>query len=307
MNGSTNNNYFNGMRYNQSQKNITGMSQQMGHIQASMGNFNQAYTPGMTQINKPDFTNKGEVIHNNLGDRLFSESIVEYKIHIDSHDRKISSFPSPFKFKILFGDTFEQFTIARKFQNVKYVTLDSIILPRTISLDLTKVAEPNIYPAHSEFITPRADQSINVLSTLSKRKYLIVKIDEFESVRNLGTSIFIDKNTFILSHDCCMGMDSSLWKPIHSTVIFQNSLLRNINGLTITIFDEYGNELKLSDTLGNPIIGRNIIGLDKDYNKFVSENIDTESVKYTDNITQTEFNFTFGVVENELNTNTSYN
>ena len=272
-------------------------------------NFGQAFSQNNTMIDRSDFTNRGGMMHNNMGDKLMSESITEYKVHINSKDRHVSTYPSPFKFKILFGTTYEEFTIARKFKNVKYVTLDSVILPRTIALDTLKtddLSEPEIYPAGSEYITPSAEQSNNPLSILSRRRYLVVKIDELESLRNLGTSIYNDKNTFMLMHDCRMGIDSTLWKPIHSTVIFQNSLLRNLNNFTITILDETGKELKLTDTLGNLIIGRNIIDIDKDYNQFVADNIDRDSVNYTNNIMQAEFNFTIGVVENELNTNTNY-
>ena len=278
---------------------------QMNYMQPNMANFSNAFMPNQTFIDKPDFSNKGGTIHNNLGDKLLSEYISEYKIHINTKDRNISTHPSPFKTKVQFGDTLNQFTIGKRFKNIKYITLDSVILPRTNAVDVSKISEPNIYPSGSIY-TDGILNGPNVLSNLSKRRNLTLKIEELDSDKNLGTSLYIDKNTFILAEECHMGIDSHLWKPIHSTIIFPNSLLCNVSSLTLSILDEYGNELKLTDQSGNLIIGTNLTGSSGDYNKFISDNSYVESVIYTNNIIQAQFNFTFGVVDNELNTSTSF-
>ena len=134
-------------------------------------------------------------------------------------------------------------------------------------------------------------------------KYLILKINELDSDRNLGTSSFIERNTFILFNDGSMGIDNVMWKPIHPTIIYSNSEPFTFSNLTMTFYDETENEIKLVDQNGNEIINKTITGLvGTDYNKFVKDNNNVDSVTYTDRITQVVFNFTVGVIENELNT-----
>lgn len=268
--------------------------------------FDSSYLPNPTFINPYDFTNTGGVLHNNLGQKTMSEYLTEYKIHIDTKDRDIVAFPSPFKTKVYFG---KSDGIARKFENVKFVTLDSIILPKTNCVDISHIAEPNIYPSNSNYVAGILDGP-NILSVLAKRRNLYLRIEELESENNLGTSSLLENNTFILVEDCCAGIDSHVWKPVHNTIIYKNSSLQKLNKLTLVLYDEYGNELKVYDQVGNQIIGKNMTGFAGDYNTFIYGNpdldipstLDIDSVKYTNNIMQVQYNFTFGQFNTELTT-----
>ena len=89
------------------------MAQKMG-----MSNFRDAYAQPTTLIDRPDFTNHGNVIHNNMGQNLLSEHVMEYKIHVDSSDRNTDNYPSPFKMKVTFGSAKSSLEpiISRKFK-----------------------------------------------------------------------------------------------------------------------------------------------------------------------------------------------
>jgi len=276
--------------------------------------FDSSYSPNPTFMTSPEFANVGGMLHNNLGQKVINEYITEYKIHIDTKDRDLAAYPSPFKTKVYFG---KSDGISRKFENVKFVTLDSIILPKTNCVDISHIAEPNIYPSNSNYVAGILDGP-NILSVLAKRRNLYLKIEELESENNLGTSSLLENNTFILVEDCCAGIDSHVWKPVHNTIIYKNSSLQNLNKLTLVLYDEYGNELKVYDQLGNQIIGKNMTGFAGDYNTFINGNsylgvpsdsvsyipskLDYDSVKYTNNIMQVQYNFTFGQFNTELTT-----
>ena len=279
--------------------------------QFSMGNIKQSFSQPTPLIDRPDFQNKNNVLHNNISSNLLAEHVMEYKIHISSADRNTQSYPSPFKMKVSFGSNLAKMAplIDKGFSNVKYVSIDSIILPRTIALDISDVTSdpPIIYPTGSTYPSSTPLNPSNKLHVLENNKYIIVKINELCTDKNKGTSVLFDRDTFTFIMDTDLGFDSVLWKPLHNNrVIFQNSLLANLNTLTFTVFDQFGNELKLYDQLGRNIIGTRITGLTVDYNQFMDDNSSEPSVEYTNNVMQVNYNLTFGVVENELNTMTNY-
>jgi hypothetical protein len=281
------------------------MAQRMG-----MSKMNTCFTQPSAILERPDLTNRGGIIHNNLGDRVMAEHITEYKINIDSKDRDISYYPSPFKMKSHFNDPLRNPNITKKFKNVKYITLDYVILPRTTSIDVSHVLDPipQILPTDSSYsiggATPESPS--DMLAVLSNHKYLILRVDEIASDRKLGTSALLDRNTFILYYDGRMGLDNTMWKCYGNTVIFQNSALANISVLTFTLFDEFENEIVLTDQNGNNIITSSISGLSDNFNEYYINNSSMKTASYTNTITQSTYCFTFGVVENELNTQTTY-
>jgi len=145
--------------------------------------------------------------------------------------------------------------------------------------------------------------------------YIYVKIEEMSTDKNMGTSTVLSNNTYTYRYDGLVGNDMTLWKPLQSTTaIFQGSRLSNLSKLNITILDETGQELYLTDLEGNRLVGNPLNLLNSnvsssytgDYNQFVATFYNTPSVKYTNVVTQVNMSLTVGVVENELNTLTNY-
>lgn len=282
-------------------KGISPMSQQFMNQQAlGMGRINEPQPVQM--IDRPDWINRGNVIHNNMGQSLLSEHLMEYKIHVDSADRDTTTYPSPFKMKVAFGlaKNSQAPLLPRTFKNIKYITLDSIILPRTLAIDLSNVDADIIYPAGSTYPTLMPAPVPNKSSILENHKYIIVKIDELSTEKNMGTSTLLDRDTFAFIPDTDLGLDSVLYKPMHNNrVIYQNGFLSNVSSLTISVLDEYGNLLKLIDETGANINYN-------DYNEYIKNNLSEESVAYTNSVSGVTYNFTFGVIENEMNVLTNY-
>lgn len=280
-----------------------------------MSNMRQSFATPNTLIDRPDFTNRGNVIHNNLGEKLLSETVVEYKMHFNSADRNFSYYPSPFNMKIEFGSSLRAPYITRKFENIKYISLDTIVLPRTIEIDTTNgtATPPYLYPAGTSYSpgggAPAPVAVSNTMNILDKHRFLIVKIVELTTNRTLGTSPLFDRDTFVIVPDYDSGFDNWVWKPLHnSRVLYPNSQLHNISELTFQLLDENGNQLGLFDATGTNILTTATANLDnKTYNTYVNDNSSVASVAYTNGVTQVWYNLTFGVIENELNTSTNYN
>jgi hypothetical protein len=294
------------------------------HIQNQMNtnmfnNFNQAYEPNKTLIDITDYTNKKHVLHNNLDDNLLNERIVEYSITIDSSDRDITKFPSPFYFQTSFGNINNSPYIDKNMANVKYVTLNYITIPRTIAIDTSEINLNNnefkITPT-SSLITAIPPGSYNhtnkdpswLLDNLNSRPYLIVKIDGLKDEHTFGSSPKFGKNTIQIKADQRTG-DMYIYKPkSNNTIVFANSSLKNINLLTLNLIDEKGKDINIIDHNGKKIIGQNISNdVPYDYNAYIQKYNHDKFVEYTNCNTQVIYNFTFGIIENELNTKTNYN
>lgn len=145
--------------------------------------------------------------------------------------------------------------------------------------------------------------------------YIYVRVEEMSTDKNMGTSTIASTNTYIYRFDGLLGNDMTLWKPVQSTtIIFPGSRLTNLSKLNITILDENGQELHLTDLEGNKLVGNSLNLLNSnisssytgDYNNFIQTFFNTPAVKYTNSVTQVNIGFTVGVVENELNTQTNY-
>jgi hypothetical protein len=266
----------------------------------STNNINKAFSNNKEVIGKPDFTNRGNMMHNNMGDSLKDKIITEYKLHINSKDRDTTTYPSPFHFKLQFGST-QSFSINKKFTQVKYITIDNLILPKNVAIDVSRVSESIICPAGSEFTT-NVLNSINPLTKLTANKYIVLKINELDNIKTMSTSSELNGNSFIFYRDKCMGIDSDLWRPIHGTVVFYTSYLFTLSNMTISLYDFMDNPIKIVDHENNDIIKYNITGLNQNYINYI-DNTDSVSSTYTNNIIQMNILMSVGVIENELTIN----
>jgi len=89
---------------------------------------------------------KPNLYYNNLVKDGKTEIMTEYIVNIDSIDRDIETYKNPFNYKVYFKSYQNQqgAVINRNFKNIKYIDLESIILPRKFyidkkSLDITTI------------------------------------------------------------------------------------------------------------------------------------------------------------------------
>ena len=284
-------------------------------------NLPQSFGENRPLIDAQDYMNKGLVLHNNLGDKLQVERVVEYRVQISSIDRDICAFPNMFDMKVSLGN--ENFSphvgIQKKFKNIRYVTLNSVMLPRTIAIDTSnsypdcdecnkcKCHYQDIYPTLSPIKCPLPNPPSTPLHSLEFHPYLVLKINELSTENSRASTDFMDRDAFVLIPDQKLG-DMYLWKPRRSTVVYPNSLLTNLKQLSLLLVDERGRKLSIYDECGRNII-RHPLGtcVCDDYLEYVEKHKCTnDMVDYTNSVTQVIYDFTFGIIENELNTVTNF-
>jgi len=123
---------------------------QFGINELNLGrnNFSQAYQPYNQLIPQRPTNNDGHFAHNNVNSNILSEIITEYTINVDSADRDLGNYPSPYNFEISLGGAGtssgkingEKATfggvpnprIDMNFKNVKYVKLKYILMPKVM-------------------------------------------------------------------------------------------------------------------------------------------------------------------------------
>ena len=231
-------------------------------------NINEGFYQNTPLINSPDYTNKKNVLHNNLSDNLLSENINEYNIYIDSNDRNKTNYYSPFEFKVNFGINGDTPKIDQEFNNVKFINLNYLILPPTnvifaqTTSDFTTGGR-GILNSYLISDASNSPPSITLgagitwpitINSFTKNRYIILKIKELDNCKIKSTSCYsstgIDKNSFVLFYDDDVKDDSgniiaTIWKPKFGggSRVFLSSELKSIKSFTITLYDQYGNQI----------------------------------------------------------------
>jgi len=92
-------------------------------------------------------------LYPNIAESVVSENVNEYVVIIDSSDRNLELYPNPFKLKAFFSqsDDDTRLNIPRNFENVKFMRIENVILPRNYFL--TKYTVQNISLATLALIT----------------------------------------------------------------------------------------------------------------------------------------------------------
>lgn len=290
----------------------------------SMSNFNKAYTPNDPIIEKVDYINKNKLLHNNVGDVVLDEHVVEYRIIIDSLDRDIKVYPDPFSYIVKFNPSGNQSIqneeyidynkkgkgtkivesrfdaapmphILKEFKNVKYVKLENVILPQ---YSKTKPKTEGGY----EF---------DITSNLPSDRFVALEIKELDCDRVYTTSEGVtridDKGHYytpptpfsMLIADKLLGLTAYTAIPFYGSKIYKNSNLGNITQLSI----------KFYDSAGLPLEFNNLFTYDdlQNYEYENGEQLPRTDLRHPLNKKiQTNISFIIGVVESQINTNTKF-
>jgi len=265
----------------------------------SYANFENAFPTPKPILEKLDFTNKNNVIHNNLGPNILDEHIVEYRIMIDSIDRDIKVYPDPFSYVVKFNpvgassirtpnnefikyDGAPRPHINKEFINIKYVKLENIILPQYSGLKEKK----------GEYV-------FDPKSIIVTNMYNSLIIEELNNERIYTTSEVAPVPFALFIPDKLIGLTYYSGTPYYGSKIYKNSLLGNITQLHIQFADAEGKPLRMDNLY--------------DYDDLQQHEYDTgEQFPVTDmrhplnKRIQNHISLIFGVVECQINTNTKF-
>ncbi|CAH6421477.1 Hypothetical protein KVN_LOCUS289 [uncultured virus] len=286
-----------------------------------LNNFNKVFLENQSIMNNTNYVNKNNLLHNNLAKNILDEQVVEYKINIDSFDRDIKVYPNPFSFTVKFnppsGNTLRtEFIetgktkmindyfpgppsphINKEFKNVKYIRLESVILPQhnKIMMENNKC----IFDSDSSLFN---DRFVSLVikefgyDTIQSRTYC--SYDSSNRINSNGQIISVPRPFGIIYPDKIFGKNFYVGCPANATKIFQSSNLGNIKQLTIELYDSYGNQLKMNNIFNYD----DLIKAEDSGNPITLEDFRHPLNKKI----QLHFSFAIGVVENRMNTNINF-
>jgi hypothetical protein len=276
---------------------------------SGMSRLSDSFSEHGPFIEKTDFKNRKRTIHDNLGESLFLENIVEHQVTVYSADRgntlpTYTSFSSryvqpyynPFNFVVTFNGTTSP-KIQYKMENVKYIRLDDLILPKTNVINMAPGD-----PAICTMSTVASDQ-------LSNQRGLVLNIHELKTPRVHSTGTVIGEDGFIMYLDQLMGTEHCFWKATHTLRTFPKSCLGNITKLTLDLYNQNNSELNVVTDQGDTL--NMIQTIQTGFYMYAGVQTalpapDIITLQSTYNTLQSIYEFTFGLVENELNTLTNY-
>ena len=304
---------------------MTTNNQMKIHGTPSMSSFDEAFSKTSPIIEKIDYTNKNELLHNNVGDTVIDEHIIEYRINIDSMDRDISAYPDPFSFVVKFNPPGRNIVqqevyidpnnkskgtkiqetlingpprphINKEFRNVKYIKLENVILPQ-----FTRFTED-----------PDGKTKFDCESSLIAERYVGLIIKEIENNANrtytTGDDVtkydestgkmYTPKRPFaiIIPDKNLINYFSGL--PYYGSKTYKSSALGNISQLSIEFADSFGKPLKYEGLYTPKEIKQRELDNDP---------IPTSDIRHPLNRKlQVHLSFVIGVVESQINNNTKY-
>jgi hypothetical protein len=235
---------------------------QFGINQLTSGhhNFSQAYQQYNQLIPQRPTNNDGNLAHNNVNSNLLAEMITGYTINVDSADRDLNNYPSPYNFAISLGgagtstcrvaDRANQgFTVKTtfagvpnpridmNFKNVKYIKLKYILMPK-IMLYFTERLIPNptntiyTYTYNTSNDPEKPDlKTVNIINKALYYDATHINLNSTQTNMGFGNYYYIDNvNLFPQSNP------PNAIVPLKPTINVSNYINSTINPLEIGLY-----------------------------------------------------------------------
>ncbi len=273
-------------------------------LNTSESNFNNAFIPSQNLIPQRDSRNYGNMVHNNVNNNILSEILTEYTLHIDSKDRDITAYPSPYKFSVSLGGPATRIEkgntisgvpnprIDIHFKNVKYIKLKYLMLPRTINYAVTEDISGN-----KTYIESPTKSTI-----LANYRYLLLRVQEISNDKLYSTNDILKNDCFVIYRDSNYSdAINDLWFATQPVKIYYENGLRNISKLTIEILTPSGSLLNLFTSTPSEKIPLSEVNDDLSLDVPSSDFY----VNFNESI-QTSMEFELGVCENQINNQKNY-
>lgn len=149
--------------------------------------------------------------------------------------------------------------IIRNFNNINYIKLDCVVIPKYTSICINENWDYCRKHHHKKKLFRDEFERIKDYIILNDRyipnekneynplgdRFIQIFIKELQSTRNFGTNPITDKS-FLLIFDKTLGALYLKLIPYSATKIYKESLLGNLNKLSIQFFDSWGKPLKIN-------------------------------------------------------------
>ena len=197
------------------------------------------------------FTNRNDLMHNNLQNILLNEEIREYSVMIDSKDRNYQKYPDPFNFEVKFNPlpttrekvknkyvTYEDPApvINDRFTNVRYIKFEVALLPYH-----TRIRQYKHRNEDDEIVQV---WGIDKERSLSDNFYTVLSLgDNYKDVNYRSTNDVLGDSFAVIYYDCNMSKTHFMGYSENGVKIFPQDQLGKIDKLTISFMDPYGKPL----------------------------------------------------------------
>lgn len=211
----------------------------------------QGYDP-KDMFNNHNFTNRNDLLHNNLNSILLNEEIREYSVMIDSKDRNYQVYSDPFCYEVKFGPlpksreringkivTYEDPApvINDNFINVRYIRLETAILPL-----YTKTRFIN--EMHDD--EPVQTWKVDTTRPLTDLMYVVLSIGDYNDNNYRSTNDVLSDSFAVIYYDGKISNTHYKGITFNGIKIFQQDQLAKIDKLKINFMDPYGHLLACS-------------------------------------------------------------
>lgn len=248
-----------------------------GHVN-QFTNFDLSYAQPDQIIEKINYRNQNHILHNNVGEYVLDPSIVEYRVDVDSLDRDINVYPDPLDFIVKFNpipsgivsteinergklrriDEYFAGTprphIGREFRNVKYVKLDTAILPQrvgTVDCDKNKDDEDEIslkeeFYDEDNLMNDRFISLVVKELTQDQPRYYSTMDDSYRILNN-GTTTTPPKPFSNIVRDKILGPYHYCGIPFYGSALYKRVALGNLKQMSIQFYDSTGQKLQFNN------------------------------------------------------------
>lgn len=178
-------------------------------------------------------------LYPNISDNLVAENVTEHVIIIDSSDRNTTLYPSPFILKTFFNqsDDTTRLNIPRAFENVKFMRIENVILPRQYLL--IKYTVPNL---NNDPVIPADDIPIvsSVLSEVMAQSSIGDDVESPLTTPNSQTIEVINLKTYTYTVNIVNGSKSGVYTVVYPSNVTYNTQYYNftyVSGSTMNGYD----------------------------------------------------------------------
>lgn len=178
-------------------------------------------------------------LYPNISDNLVAENVTEHVIIIDSSDRNTTLYPSPFILKTFFNqsDDTTRLNIPRAFENVKFMRIENVILPRQYLL--IKYTVPNL---NNDPVIPSDDIPIvsAVLSEVIAQSSAGNDVQSPLTTPNSQTIEVINLKTYTYTVNIVNGSKSGVYTVVYPSNVTYNTQYYSytyVSGSTMNGYD----------------------------------------------------------------------
>ena len=177
-------------------------------------------------------------LYPNISENLAAENVTEYVIIIDSSDRNTSLYPNPFILKTFFNqsDDTTRLNIPRAFENVKFMRIENVILPRQYLLEKYTIANVS-----TDTVIPTDDKTIvtNVLNEIIAQTSINKDVVSPLTTANSQTVEVVNLKTYTYTMNVTYGTKNAVYTVVYPSDVTYNTQYYNSTYVSGTVMNNY--------------------------------------------------------------------